>query len=1040
MKKCFFIGLLICASSLSSHAATEDDITSPTEGVITTDYAGENSMKSDCLNMLAKFSTYMKSIYTDAGTNNSEGTAMGYFKANSAGQNNEDGVRTNADMSMICAFLCKYAQPAGITLPTGITYDNIKKMAIKSLVWAYSTHTSNQLSKTTNNSYWGSVWESSLWSESVGYSAWMLGDALSTTDKAHVKSLILSEANYNLSRTIPTGYSGDTKAEENGWDTNILAIACALYPDETAANKWYLKMQQFASNSYSMLQDSSDTTTIAGKTAGSWYIGQNLYNDYTLQNHNYFHTSYQNVVIEELCESYLALKAMQQNNGSTKKFDLAENLLWNQKPVFDNVLKELALADGELAMPNGNDWSMFLYDQLPCYTAMATIFRDPDALMLENMALKYTKARQTTTSDGSWMLLSDIGPRRMGVTAHRVMMAYLLHDFFSVGNMQPTVWENYCKQHTTTKYFFGQNIIRGMSKDRFTCFSWSDGLKDYTGIIVPNSPDKNKIMVPFKTHNTGNIIGVYDRSDYTASLKGQYAMFPDSWAMNGVVNAVNGTIPQAFVLYSTSGNAVILLDALKANSATTVSIEQGGMMGISVDPFTKPKRTIYYNNNDAITSIQTDGSTESKFISTWANIDNQVGFVCKKDGNQMGFGDRSNNNSIYTAKIYPSYSTTSSAVGTTMNHIRNFVYYSNVTAEQTKALEKGIQDLTKSDGWTTGWHGVVVPDPDGTNYLLISNLFGSTSALPVNITCEKGAPVFTRVTEINGNYGSASFVCAQNYNIANELKVFIDGATRLQAVQADENSRAAYIYNNSGASQTVKVTIIDEEGKLQSSNITIDKDAQMYVSIVNNTVTAAKDSFPGDYRNVVYGTHAYASSQEGSHLPFCVIDGKDDTFYKTLGNASTGSEYIAFRMRNSYKINKVVLTPMAGEDAPTSITVQYSQTDANYMNIPNATMTSDGDKIVTTFPDVQARFVKVILNGGSNRVAVKKLAVYGKPAESSFVLATPVTSATTSKTIKNRNTFTASGIKIRNYTVPGCYIIQEEMTDGTTLITKEFKK
>src|SRR5574344_1678177 len=1025
-------------------AASEDDITSPTEGVITTDYLGETTLKANSLNMLAKFMTYVKSIYTDASTN-SEGTACGYFKANSAGQNNEDGVRTNADLSMICAFVYKYAQAANVTLPTGITYDDLKNMAIKSLVYSYSTHRSLKLKATTNSGYWGTAdldansttggytWESSLWCESVGYSAWLLGDNLSATDKAHIKHLIMAEANYELTRSIPTKYAGDTRAEENVWDTNILSIACALYPDETNADKWYTKLQQVASNCYSMLQDASDTTSVAGKPASSWYVGQNLYNDYTLQNHNYFHTSYQNVVIEELCESYLALKVMQQDNGATKKFDLADNLLWNQKPVFDNVLKELALADGELAMPNGNDWSMFLYDQLPCYTAMATIFRDSDALMLENMALKYTKARQTTTSDGSWMLLSDIGPRRMGVTAHRVMMAYLLHEFFSVGDMQPTTWEDYYKQHTTTKYFFGQNIIRGMSKDRFTCFSWSDGLSDYTGIIVPNSPDKNKIMVPFKTHKTGNIIGVYNKSDYTASVKGLYAMFPKAWAMNGVVNAVGGTIPQAFALYSTSGNAVIYIDALKASSATSVSVEQGGMMGISVDPLTKLKRTIYYNNNGSISNIQVDGSSYSTFNSTWANIDNQVGFVCKKDGNQMAFGDLSNNNSIMTAKIYPSYSATSSAVPTTMNHIRNIIYYSNVTAEQTKALENGVQDLTKQSGWTTGWHGVVVPDPDGTNYLLVSNLFGSSSAFPVNITCAKGAPVFTRVTDIANDYASASFTCVQNFNIANELKVFISGATKLQAVQADEDSRAAYIYNNGDAAQTVGVTIIDDGGNQPSGNITVAKGAQVYVAIVDGAVKATVADFPGDYRNVAFGTHVYASSQEGSHLPFSVIDGNSDTFYKTLANASAGSEFLAFRMRNLYTINKVVMTPMEGETAPTSLTVQYSLSDGSYVDVPNATATTEGDNIVVSFPEVQARFVKVKLNGGSNRVAVKKIGIYGKPAESTFTppISTAITTTTKSTGVKKRAIYKTDGTKVKNFTTPGCYIIQDEKKNGS---------
>ena len=75
-----------------------------------------------------------------------------------------------------------------------------------------------------------------------------------------------------------------------------------------------------------------------------------------------------------------------------------------------------------------------------------------------------------------------------------------------------------------------------------------------------------------------------------------------------------------------------------------------------------------------------------------------------------------------------------------------------------------------------------------------------------------------------------------------------------------------------------------------------------------------------------------------------------------------------------------MLTPKEGETAPNSITVQYSQSDGSYVNIPNAVMTNDGDKIVMTFPEINARFVKVILNGGSNRVAVKKLAVYGKPS------------------------------------------------------------
>lgn len=980
MTKHFIAYLALSALTLPAIAQTEADVTSPTEGVITHDYIGEARLKSDALQMLADFMQYAKSIYTDAG-NNSKGKACGYFKANSAGQNNEDGVRTNADIAMICAFVYRYGKDAKVPLPKGITYNDVLSMAKKAIAYSYSTHRSNQLKTCTNNAHWGTngstyVWESSLWTESLAFATWMLQDQLDANDLRYIKTVIKSEADYELTRRPPTGYAGDTKAEENGWETNVLAVACALYPDDANAPAWYAKMQQFAMACYSMLQDKYDETLVDGVPAKDWYTGQNLYADYTLQNHNYFHTSYQNVVIQELCESYLALKCMQKGNT----FPLSQTLLWNQQPMFDAVLKELALADGELAMPTGNDWSMFLFDQLPAYTGMATIFGDTDALMLENMAFKYTKARQSTTNDGSWMLNSDIGPRRMGVTAHRVMMTYLMHEFFPVGDMQPTPWETFQQRHAGTKYYGTQNLVRNMSRDRFTCFYWNDGLKRYSGVVVPNTPDNNKIMVPFVTHNTGNILGTYSRADNTASIKGNYALFPEAYAMNGQIMANNGAIPQSFCLYATNGNAVILIDALKANSNTSVNSEQGGMMGISVDPFMKQKRTIYYDNGGGIAHIQTDGSSYSTWNSTWANIDNTLGFVCLRDyGNTMAFGDRSLNSSIYTAKIYPAYTAGSAAVGTNMNHIRTFVYYSNVNAVATQELAAQVQDLTRLEGWPEGWHGVIVPDPDGTHYMLLSNFFAAnTTPWPLTVTCRFGAPVFTQTTDINDAKASATFNCVKNFNIAQELRVFVSGAT-LKAVQADENPCAAYIYNEKGEAQTATVTIIDRNGGIATGDITIAAGTCLLVETIGKDLKTTEADFPGSYRNVVYGTDAYATSYEGSHLPFASIDGQDGSYYLSLNNASGNKEYLAYRLRNSYRINKVVVSGMDGLPAPTGVIAQYAKNDGAFRNIPDCTTAQEGNDIIVTFPEVEAKFVRIRLQGGDNRVAVRKVAIYGVP-------------------------------------------------------------
>ena len=149
------------------------------------------------------------------------------------------------------------------------------------------------------------------------------------------------------------------------------------------------------------------------------------------------------------------------------------------------------------------------------------------------------------------------------------------------------IWlSSFLQTKPTALSIFAHGLFQVTVVEPSTCFSWNDGIKDYSGVIVPNNIETAKIMVPFRTHNTGNILGTYSRADNTAVIKGRYTFFDNAYAMNGKLMANGGQIPQAFALYSTSGNAVILIDALKARDATTVSAEQGGMMGISVDEFT----------------------------------------------------------------------------------------------------------------------------------------------------------------------------------------------------------------------------------------------------------------------------------------------------------------------------------------------------------------------------------------------------------------------------------------------------------------------
>ncbi len=791
---------LICillAWAFTVHA--QEDVVSFTEGVITSDFVSEATMKQDLLQMLANFSQYMVNDFQECEYPNDKGEPCGCFKGENTMANDERGVRPNADLSMICAFLVKYGKPANVALPAGVTWEKMEDMARKSLVFAYSTHKANRLKVCKGNNYWGSVsnadhvWESSLWAMSVAYSAFFQWDKLSDTQKSYIYALLKAECNYELERGIPTGYAGDTKAEENGWEAGVLAATLGLFPDDALAPKWFERLREFAINSYSHPSDQTNTTVIDAwydtKTIADLYKGQNLYDDYSLQNHNLFHTSYQNVIQQELGEAALALKLFQQGLHGTETWK-TNALMHHNQEVQDSILNWLALPDGELAMPNGNDWSLFLYDQITSYSTLACFLQDPHALMLENMAYKYIQARQKTTPDGSWLLRADVGARRMGVEAHRVMMTYLMHDILSTAKLTPTQWDKFNKTYSKAKLIPCQNIVRASTDDRFTCFSWSEGLKSYTGYFAANSPDKNKIVVPYRANNTGNILGWYEvqgkRTNATPVVKGNYLLEGDSYVMNGELNTNDGTLNHRFVLYSTPKNALIYLDYVTANAPATITAAKGGLLAISTDELMATSRTLYYKGATTTKQRTTDGSQMLTFKSPWVNIDNELGVInvnpnLNPNSNPtlplggvgggsggstlMAFGDRGANNSIYTSKLYPLYSDTPRKVeaGEVVD-ARNLVYYSRINAKQTEKMASKLVSL--KDKLPEGWNGVIVPDA-GCTYLLISNFKGdtdcqlSTSDLPL----KKWKPVFPDQTRITKNGSTLTIHVEQNHSI-----------------------------------------------------------------------------------------------------------------------------------------------------------------------------------------------------------------------------------------------------------------------------------
>jgi len=934
--------------------------------ILTNNQIPEATVKATIREMLAKHLPYAESKYV---------ASAGYF---GNGQSVEHGARTNADYALIYAFIYKKCQDQ--TLPNGITFETVKQHALAAIRYSYNSHKTGTIN-CTDGKKWGIVWESSMWCTSTAFASWLMADELTVADKAAIKTMVMAEANYNLSRTIPTAIPSDTKAEENGWDTNILAIAAAIYPEEKNAEAWTLRCKQFAMNTYSVAADMYRKDPIKdvvdGKTIADWHIGGNLFPDYALENHNFFHTSYLNIPIQEMSESLLAFKAVQ--NQAKPAFPIPNALKYNVSNVWNSMLKEFIMADGILAMPNGNDWSMYIYDELGTYSALACIYRDPDALMLESMVLQYAKMRQTTTTDGSFLLNPDVGERRMAVTARRLVFAHLYHDYFPTTTMVASKWANFSKQHETTKFLPYNGIIRSNNDDKYVTFSWfqsQDGTsyKSYMGMVSPNDMNNSNIVFPFKVGNMGNFTGYTDVSGYTrnASLvSNTFAMFPKSFSTTGKLSVTTSSMLKYLSFYSTPGNATIYQEDMVGSVAGTMTKDGGLMQGITTDVLTQPSRTLYYAGG----TISSNGSTVSLLPGNWVNVDNVYGMVVN-GGSGIAFGEKELSTSVYISKLYGSYSTTSKAF--TNGQIvfsRSSIVYPKVTAATTQKLA----DKEKYPTVATGWKATVAEDPDGRRYLLISN-FRSTLSSAVALSYPEGAPVFDRVTTVTDSTGTATFNCMTNSSANNELYVFVKtGALPLKAVQGD-SPYSVYVKNEQATTVSAMVSIWNN-GSFQNIPVTLQPNESQFVQVVDNILTATVAPFPDGYRIISRGKHMLADNQLPEHFPFAMIDEDDSTWYQSLMLPTVAvPQNITCRLWSLNAINKLLLKSVQGI-GPKDIQIQVSSDGSVYTTVGTATLQNTTDWQTVNFTESDAKYFRIKINStyGTLNVGIASLQMFGYP-------------------------------------------------------------
>lgn len=296
-------------------------------------------------------------------------------------------VRPNTSAVATFAFLCRYGPYSEENTGIG-RRELLDTCVIPMLRYLAAVHTTG--GKTFDDgAKWGLSWQSALWATQFGQAVWMLWDELPEELRAAALKLVTAEADRVAGREPPFRREFDSKSEENAWDATVLSTALLLMPGSPSRDVWEESLIKWQMSSYAAPSDAFCERIADGKSVKSYFLGANIHDDYTLENHGIAHPDY-------MCASTMNLEvALDYLMTGRKPLDAS---LHNCDRIYAQ-LKYLLLPGAQLVYPSGQDWALFRgVDYVDLHAFHLLYFRDPAALhwlreciaTAEKMQLRHT--------------------------------------------------------------------------------------------------------------------------------------------------------------------------------------------------------------------------------------------------------------------------------------------------------------------------------------------------------------------------------------------------------------------------------------------------------------------------------------------------------------------------------------------------------------------------------------------------------------------------------------------------------------------------
>lgn len=355
------------------------------------------------LEALVDFQRHGDTIWSNAGYSNAPPDA-GYWGDGNSGENG--GIRGNCGVAVSYAVLARQFPEAP---------ERAARLAKvrQALNYAANTHVSGT-HICRDKAQWGHGWQTALWAGSMGLACVLVEEHLPESTVAAVRRAVADEATYRAGIPPASGYRGDTKAEENGWNANVVALAAAWMPSHPDAASWLESAKRYLANTYSTADTSLDPLA-------AWVTTTTLYPDFSLENHGFYHPTYHMVAGMSMGDSLLMAELCSPAIAEQLR-PFAEHNVLN---VWTN-LQAFLLDSGEFAYPSGLDWELHDFEQNSYMAFLAAHFGDPLARWADSRLAELVRYRQIVNGDGRFVGESmSNGFFREAVEARRTAIAWL---------------------------------------------------------------------------------------------------------------------------------------------------------------------------------------------------------------------------------------------------------------------------------------------------------------------------------------------------------------------------------------------------------------------------------------------------------------------------------------------------------------------------------------------------------------------------------------------------------------------------------------